>query len=82
MTQRTNVEFNTSIQLICDVFSISATCYRYETKISDENVEIEDWLLRLTLTYKRWALVYVFYIHIIAKVIDEITNVCTVSIKS
>ncbi len=55
MAQRAKVEFNTSIRLICDVFSISETCYRYEAILSDENAEIADWLLRLTATHKPWG---------------------------
>jgi putative transposase len=42
MAQRAKVEFKTSIRLICDVFSISETCYRYEAILSDENAEIAD----------------------------------------
>ena len=44
-----------SIKLACETFGISETCYRYEAKLSDENAEIADWLLRLTHTYKRWG---------------------------
>ncbi len=35
--------------------SISATCYVYQAKLSNENAEIADWLLRLTTTHKRWG---------------------------
>jgi len=55
MAQRAKIEFVTSIRLVCDVFSISETCYRYKSKFSNENAEIADWLLRLTSTYKRWG---------------------------
>ncbi len=48
MAQRAKVEFVTSIRLVCDVFSISETCYRYQPMLSDENAEISDWLLRLS----------------------------------
>ena len=34
------------------MFSISETCYRYQTKLSHENTEIADWLIRLT--HSRW----------------------------
>ena len=44
-----------SIRIACEVFTISETCYRYEAKLSDENAQIADWLLRLTVTYKRWG---------------------------
>jgi len=48
-------EFGTSIRVVCTVFTISETCYRYQAKLSTENEEIADWLLRLTQTYKRWG---------------------------
>ncbi len=44
-----------SIRLACATFSISQTCYRYQPRLSDENAEIADWLLRLTDTHKRWG---------------------------
>jgi len=49
------VTYGTSIRLVCQVFSISETCYRYEARLSDENAEIADWLLRLTTTHRRWG---------------------------
>ena len=36
-------------------FGISESCYRYDARSSNENVEITDWLLRLTTTHKRWG---------------------------
>jgi putative transposase len=44
-----------TIRLACQAFRISETCYRYEPKLSDENAEIADWLIRLTTTYRRWG---------------------------
>ena len=44
-----------SIRLACATFGISQTCYRYQPRLSDENSEISDWLLRLTDTHKRWG---------------------------
>ena len=55
MAQRARAQFPASIRVVCHVFSISETCYRYEPKLSDENAEIADWLLRLSITYKRWG---------------------------
>ncbi len=55
MAHRARGEFTASIRVVCQIFSISETCYRYEAKLSDENAEIADWLLRLTTTYKRWG---------------------------
>ena len=48
-------QYGMSIRIACEVFTISETCYRYEAKLSDENAQIADWLLRLTVTYKRWG---------------------------
>lgn len=36
-------------------FGISESCYRYDARLSNENVEVTDWLLRLTTTHKRWG---------------------------
>lgn len=55
MAQRGRTEFKASIRLLCTVFSISETCYRYEAKLSSENALIADWLLRLTTIHKRWG---------------------------
>ncbi len=37
-----------SITLACEAFRISQTCYRYAPKLSSENSQIADWLVRLT----------------------------------
>ena len=55
MAQRLVKETNCSVSFACRVFGISPTCYRYEAKLSDENAQIADWLLRLTQTHKRWG---------------------------
>lgn len=39
----------------CKIFSISETCYRYKHKLSSENTEIGDWLIRLTYNQKNWG---------------------------
>lgn len=44
-----------SIRLACICFGISETCYRYQARLSSENEQIADWLLRLTTTNKRWG---------------------------
>jgi putative transposase len=44
-----------SQRFICLIFNISATCYRYVSKLGSENDIIADWLLRLTTTHKRWG---------------------------
>jgi putative transposase len=45
------------VALACRTFGISETCYRYEAKLSDENAEIADWLVRLagSDTTRRWG---------------------------
>ena len=44
-----------SIRLACASFAISETCYRYQPKLSDENAEIAEWLIRLTHTQRNWG---------------------------
>ena len=55
MAQRSVLEHRASVRLACQVFSISETCYRYQAKLSDENSQIADWLLRLTQAHQRWG---------------------------
>ncbi len=54
MAQRT-VENGVSIRLACEAFGISQTCYRYQAKLSAENVEIADHLIRLTHNQRNWG---------------------------
>jgi putative transposase len=51
-----------SIRLACESLSISESCYRYTAKLSDENAEIADWLIRLTHNWRNWGfgLCYLF----------------------
>lgn len=44
-----------SIRLARVTFGVSQTCYRYEARLSGENQQIADWLLRFTQTHKRWG---------------------------
>lgn len=44
-----------SIRLACETFGISQSCYRYEPKLSDENAEIANWLIRLTTNEPNWG---------------------------
>ena len=55
MAQRAKNHFNVSTRMAYHTFSISETCYRYQAKFSHKNEEIADWLLRLSVTYKRWG---------------------------
>lgn len=49
------IERNITIELACKAFNISQTCYRYKAKLSTENEEIADWLVRLTHNQKNWG---------------------------
>jgi hypothetical protein len=44
-----------SIRVACEAMGISETCYRYQPRLSDENAEIADWLIRLTHNWKDWG---------------------------
>lgn len=44
-----------TVHVACAAFAISQTCYRYQAKLTDENADIVDWLLRLTSTYRNWG---------------------------
>jgi putative transposase len=44
-----------NIRLACRIFGISETCYRYQPKLSDENAEIADWLVRITHNQRNWG---------------------------
>ena len=55
MAQQAVVENAISIRLACETYSISEGCYRYQAKLSDENVEIADWLIRLTTQNTDWG---------------------------
>ena len=55
MAQRSVNESKANIRVSCAVSSISETCYCYQAKLSTENDEIADRLLRLSSTHKRWG---------------------------
>jgi len=44
-----------SVRVSCEVFGISESCYRFQTKRSAENEEIADHLLRLTHNQRNWG---------------------------
>jgi len=44
-----------SVKLACLTFGISQTCYRYQPKLSEENVQIADHLVRLTHNQRNWG---------------------------
>ena len=55
MAKRAVNRFEVSIRFACLCLGVSETCYRYEARLSSENQQIADWLLRLTATHKRWG---------------------------
>ena len=55
MAQSAVQAYGISIKQACSAFSISETCYRYEARLSDENAQIGDWLLRLTTAHRNWG---------------------------
>lgn len=44
-----------NVRVVCEAFSISQTCYRYQAGLSSENSEIADWLIRLTNNQRNWG---------------------------
>lgn len=55
MAKQAVMQKEMSIRLACIAFTISETCYRYQPKLSDENAEIADWLVRLTHNQRNWG---------------------------
>jgi putative transposase len=48
-------KFNVPIALVCQAFTISQSCYRYEAKNNAENELIANWLMRLTDNHRTWG---------------------------
>ena len=44
-----------SVRLACRTCGINESCYRYKPRLSTENAEVADWLVRLTSTYRNWG---------------------------
>lgn len=44
-----------SIKQACLAFGVSVTCYRYQRRLSSENTEIADHLIRLTHNQRNWG---------------------------
>lgn len=55
IAKRTVQETAANIRQACEAFKISQTCYRYEPKLSAENEQIADWLMRLTHNQRNWG---------------------------
>lgn len=48
MTEESVIQSGVSIRVAYIALVISETCYRYQSIVTDQNVEIADWLIRLT----------------------------------
>jgi putative transposase len=55
MAEKADKERNTCIRVVCDAFRFSESYYRYERKIYAENVEVANWLIRLTNNHRNWG---------------------------
>ena len=55
MAKQTLTTRGLNIRQACRAFGISETCYRYQPKLSSENAEIADWLVRLTHNQRNWG---------------------------
>jgi putative transposase len=56
MAARAVAESSMSVTLASAAFGISESCYRYHPKLLPENVEIADWLVRITDNNRNWGL--------------------------
>ena len=56
MAHKVVADTRCSIRVACVTFSISESCYRYQAKLSSENAEIADLLVRLTHNQRNWGL--------------------------
>ncbi len=41
--------------MACLIFKVSQTCYRYNARLDQENIQIADWLIKLTNEHKTWG---------------------------
>lgn len=48
-------DYGLSIRKACQWFEVSETAYRYQAKLSTENDEIVDWLIKLTTKHNDWG---------------------------
>jgi putative transposase len=55
MAQQAVANHSVSIRLSCSAFDISETCYRYQVKLKDENLEIAEHLIQLTQLHTDWG---------------------------
>ena len=55
MAKEVMVNRAVSISLVCRIFSISETCYRYQPKLNSDNEKIATLLLGLTQNQRNWG---------------------------
>ena len=55
MAKKAVTERGACIRVACEAFRISESCYRYERKLDAENVEMANWLIRLTDNHRNWG---------------------------
>jgi len=55
MAERAVHEHGVSSRLVCEVFCIRQSCYRYVAKTDAENEEIARWLMHLTDNNQAWG---------------------------
>jgi len=55
MAKRCVEQRGVSVRVSCEAFGISESCYRYQPKLSVENEEIADHLMRLTHNQRNWG---------------------------
>jgi len=60
MAKAAIVTYVSTTRLVCLAFGISQTCYRYQAKLSSENLEIADHLIRLTHNQRNWGVWLMF----------------------
>jgi putative transposase len=51
-----------SIGLVCKMFAISQSCYRYEATKNAENESITNWLMRRTDNHRNWGFGLCFFV--------------------
>ncbi|BDM64003.1 transposase [Shewanella sp. NFH-SH190041] len=55
LAQQSVAASDISIRMACRIFSVSETCYRYQSVLRDENADIANWLIQLTTDENDWG---------------------------
>lgn len=55
MAQHAVIKRGLSVRVACAAFTVSQRCYRYQPKLSSEDAEIADHLVRLTHNQRNWG---------------------------